>query len=319
MTDQYDTIEKTVPTFYFIGVTTGQSSIMKVFPHWTKALGLPDVVMEGVDIALNADPEVYRQAVAQIKYDPNSLGALVTTHKLNLLEAARDKFDFLDNNAQVTAEVSSISKRGDRLEGHAKDPITAGLSLEAILGKGYFGKTGGHVFCLGAGGAATAMCVYFVNQLDAADRPERVVLVDVAQKRLDHLKEVLNGSEKGITFDFVLSDGAEHNDRLLAELPAKSVVINATGMGKDLPGSPLTDAAVFPEDGIVWELNYRGERLFMQQAMAQQEVRHLHVEDGWTYFVQGWSQVIAQVYGVEVTPEKFEELSQIAKDVRSRS
>ena len=41
-------------------------------------------------------------------------------------------------------------------------------------------------------------------------------------------------------------------------LPAGSLVINATGLGKDRPGSPLTDHCKFPENGLVWELNYRG-------------------------------------------------------------
>ena len=31
----------TQPTFYFIGVTTAQSSIMRVFPAWARHLGLP--------------------------------------------------------------------------------------------------------------------------------------------------------------------------------------------------------------------------------------------------------------------------------------
>jgi len=37
------------PTFYFIGVTTGKSSIMKVFPEWAEFLGLGDVVIKGID------------------------------------------------------------------------------------------------------------------------------------------------------------------------------------------------------------------------------------------------------------------------------
>ena len=36
------------PTFYFIGVTTGQSSIMKVFPKWAEIMGL-DAEMKGID------------------------------------------------------------------------------------------------------------------------------------------------------------------------------------------------------------------------------------------------------------------------------
>ena len=125
-------------TMYFIGVTTGKSSIMKVFPLWMKVLGRPEVMMEGVDCKIHDDPEVYRKAVAQIKYDPNSFGALVTTHKIDLLTAARDMFDYLDPYAMITDEVSSISKLEGRLEGHAKDPITAGASLDAIIEPGYF-------------------------------------------------------------------------------------------------------------------------------------------------------------------------------------
>ena len=38
------------PTFYFIGVTTGQSSIMRVFPKWAELLGL-DAQIKGIDSA----------------------------------------------------------------------------------------------------------------------------------------------------------------------------------------------------------------------------------------------------------------------------
>ena len=34
----FQVVTKTVPTFNFIGVTTGKSSIMKVFPLWMKEL-----------------------------------------------------------------------------------------------------------------------------------------------------------------------------------------------------------------------------------------------------------------------------------------
>jgi shikimate 5-dehydrogenase len=117
---------RTVPTMYFIGVTTKQSSIMRVFPRWMEALGRPEVVISGVDLKLHDTDEAYRNAVEQIKYDPLSLGALVTTHKIDLLAAAGDLFDELDPYAQLCNEVSCISKQDGRLEGHAKDPISAG-------------------------------------------------------------------------------------------------------------------------------------------------------------------------------------------------
>jgi len=53
-------------------------------------LGRPEIVMEGIDLDIHDSAQAYRAAVAQIKYDELSLGALVTTHKIDLFEAARD-------------------------------------------------------------------------------------------------------------------------------------------------------------------------------------------------------------------------------------
>ncbi|MGB3990266.1 MAG: hypothetical protein WBL32_06995, partial [Acetivibrionales bacterium] len=100
----------TQPTFYFIGVTTSKSSIMKVFPLWAKALGLKDAVIKGIDIEIHAKPEVYREVVQFIKDDELSLGALVTTHKIDLYNAAKDLFDYLDPYATMFSELSCISK-----------------------------------------------------------------------------------------------------------------------------------------------------------------------------------------------------------------
>jgi shikimate 5-dehydrogenase len=116
-------IPATERTIYFIGTTTGQSSIMKVFPRWAEALKL-NAVIKGIDFVPDEGAPRYREAVRFIKGDPLSLGALVTTHKVNLLKASRDLFDELDPCAETLGEISSISKRHGRLCGHAKDPIT---------------------------------------------------------------------------------------------------------------------------------------------------------------------------------------------------
>ena len=50
-------------------------------------------------------------------------------------------------------------------------------------------------------------------------------------------------------------------------------MIHATGMGTDTPASPVTDDGLFPLHGVAWEINYRGELDFWQQAMAQKDRR----------------------------------------------
>lgn len=316
MKESFDIIAKKVPTFYFIGVTTGKSSIHKVFPLWMQELGRPEIVMEGIDCKIHDEPTAYRQAVAQIKYDPLSLGALVTTHKIDLLTAARDMFDYLDPYAQITDEVSSISKADGRLEGHAKDPITAGLSLDAIIGEGYFGRTGGDVLCFGAGGSAIATLLHLINKKDPADRPHRFIFVNRSPGRLIHAKEMVGKLNTNIQVEYIHNADPAVNDQLMEKLPDYSIVINATGMGKDTPGSPITWEGKFPRYGIAWEFNYRGELDFLHQAEAQVSSRHLKVEDGWLYFVHGWTQVVAQVLHFDLTPELFNRFERAAASVR---
>ena len=155
-------------TMYFIGVTTHRSSIMKVFPRWADYLGLGDVAMQGMNFQWHDAPENYRRAVEFIKRDPLSCGALVTTHKLDLLHACRDQFDRLDEFAQLMGEVSSISKDDGQLIGHAKDPITSGLALEAFLPERHWERTGAEALVLGAGGSAIAITWHMLQKKHGA-------------------------------------------------------------------------------------------------------------------------------------------------------
>jgi shikimate 5-dehydrogenase len=311
-------VKKTVPTFYFIGVTTGKSSIMKVFPLWMKVLGREEVVMEGVDCKIHGEPEAYRKAVAQIKFDPMSLGALVTTHKIDLLTAARDMFDYLDPYALITDEVSSISKLDGRLEGHAKDPLSSGASLDAIIEKDYFAKTGGDVLCFGAGGSAIATLLHLINKKDKGDRPKRYTFVNRSQGRLDHAKAMVSGLKTDIAIEYICNSDPIVNDKIMEKFPPYSVIINATGMGKDTPGSPITWDGKFPMNSISWEFNYRGELDYLHQSLAQVESRKVKVEDGWLYFVHGWTQVVSQVLHFDLTPAVFDKLNQAASTVRGK-
>jgi shikimate dehydrogenase len=66
----------------------------------------------------------------------------------------------------------------------------------------------------------------------------------------------------------------------------------------------------------VWELNYRGDLRFLAQARRQQDERRLEIHDGWRYFLHGWSEVIAEVFHLELTPERFDRLAETADSQR---
>ncbi|MBZ4689161.1 MAG: shikimate dehydrogenase [Cereibacter sp.] len=309
---RYTPAEK--PTLYFIGVTTAKSSIMKVFPAWAEELGLGDVQIKGMDFPLHADPEAYRAAVAFIRDDPQSLGALVTTHKIDLFNACRDMFDVIDPFAQLMKETSCISKQDGRLICHAKDPISSGLSIDGFLGPDYFARTGAEVFSIGAGGSTIALTWHLMRKERGADVPSRIVVSNRSEHRLDEIRGIHAQIPTDAALDYVLAPAPADNDAVLPRLKRGSLVINATGLGKDAPGSPLTDAAVFPEGAVVWDLNYRGDLVFLDQARAQQAERGLTVVDGWTYFIHGWTQVIAEVFHIEIGTDEatIDRLTRIA-------
>ena len=303
----------TAPTLYFIGVTTGQSSIMKVFPKWADALGLKDAVIKGIDFAPHSSAEEYREAVTFIKNDPLSHGALVTTHKIDLFNTCKDLFEYVDPYAERLGEVSSISKKGGKLCAHAKDPISSGLALENFVPANYWTQYDGDVLLLGAGGSTLAMSVYFAQEQFGANVPKRIIIANRSVPRLESAQAILDGINPKIHFEYIHNPTPADNDKTLASLKPHSLIVNATGLGKDGPGSPLTDDCVFPEDSLVWEINYRGDLLFKRQAEAQAQSRRLHVEDGWIYFIHGWTQVISEVFQIDIKGELLEKLSEIAK------
>lgn len=306
----------TQPTLYFIGVTTGKSSIMRVFPVWARHLGLKDVVIKGMDFPLHADPAAYVEAVAFIKADPVSLGALVTTHKLDLFRACREMFDEIDPHAAAMHETSCLSKRGGRLICHAKDPISSGLALDSFLPPRHFARTRAEVLAMGAGGSTIAMTWHLTQPSRKSNLPSRVIVSDRDPARLKDIRRIHAAAPPAVPTDYVLAETNETNDRLLGSLRPGSLAINATGLGKDRPGSPLTDAAVFPEHGIAWDLNYRGDLVFLRQARGQQVARSLQVEDGWTYFIHGWTQAIAEVFAIDIPTSgpAFDAISRLASE-----
>ena len=328
---------------------------MRVFPEWARALSL-DAQIKGIDLPLHAPDDMYRDVALYIKNDPLSLGALVTTHKLDMFRACRDIFDYADPYAERLGEVSSLSKRGSVFRAHAKDPVSSGRSLAEFVPDGFWAEHGGEVLVLGAGGSALAMSLYlsqadsgrgaqprYSDVIDAnrtisdytgiaaspqnnigsslsrvsghGDAPRRITIANRSAPRLETAKIALAGLNTGTEFRFVHGPSPVDNDRLISNLPPYSLIVNATGLGKDAPGSPTTDAVDYPESSLVWEINYRGDLIFMRQARAQAARKHLRVEDGWRYFIHGWTQVIEEVFNIEIDNARLGELSEIAARV----
>lgn len=309
--DQF--IPPTSPTLYFVGVTTGKSSIMEVFPRWAKQLGI-DADIRGIDLELHAPAEHYRTTVEFLRDAAFAKGALVTTHKLDLYDAAHDLFDYIDPHAQLMSEISCISKRDDELRCHAKDPITGGLAVDAIMPAGAWTGSDAEALFIGAGGSTVAITWHLMQGSRGDDRPARIHVANRSRPRLEHIQAVHEQIGADVPVEYHHCPDPTDTDAVVASLPPGSLVVNATGLGKDAPGSPITHAVDFPVGTIVWDLNYRGDLVFLDIAEVAPEAKQVRVEDGWIYFMHGWLQVIGEVFDVD-TPTNgpdFEVLSDLA-------
>lgn len=306
------------PTLYFLGVSTGSSSIQRVFPVWARELGLDEAVLRGIDLPVGAPDEQTRRIVDFLSHDELGLGMQITSHKIAVGTAARDRFAQLRPLATLMGEVSCVTKEADGLHGFAKDPVAGALALDAVVPEGYWASNDAHAVVLGAGGAGTALTWCLVREERGEQRPSALVVTDTDGDRLEHLASIARQVGGDVPFELVQVASTDDTDAVLAAQPAGSLVVNATGLGKDLPGSPIGEDAPLPQDAIAWDLNYRGDLRFLATAIRQSESRGVRAEDGWSYFVHGWLQAVKEVFRVDVPTSgpEFDRLSRLARSAR---
>lgn len=265
----------------FVGVSTGESLVHDAMALWQPLLPV-EVDVRGVDIDLAADDETYRTLLRGLRDDPSVLGAVVTAHKVRLFQAGRAEFASLDPVAVACREVNAIRRGSDGLMGWARDPVSVGRVVDRI-----WPDSQGEVVCLGSGGTAVALAHHLLST--RAD--VRVVCADPSPAAVEQLVRMAPHRVTGHV-------GRGPWDQLVEGAPPRSLVVNATGMGKDRPGSPVTREARMPPSSVVWELNYRGDLPFLHQGREQAEQSRLNVHDGWQLFCHGWAAALSVVLGM---------------------
>jgi shikimate 5-dehydrogenase len=286
---------------WFVGVSTGGSLIHRAMPLWQASLP-SECSIRGVDVDLDAPDDEYVELLDALRRDDAAAGAVVTAHKVRLFRAARAQFAFLDPIALACEEVNAIRRTGPGLRGYARDPISVGRVVDRIWPEGE-----GDVICLGAGGTAVALA----HHLRDARGPLRFVCADRDEAALAQLARLAGRPIIGH-----LGEGPW--DDLIAAAPPRSLVVNATGLGKDRPGSPTSDRVAFPRRAVVWELNYRGDLRFLRQAWRQARTADLAVHDGWGLFCHGWAAALGAVLDIADDANLGERFAEAAKQIRPR-
>jgi shikimate dehydrogenase len=307
----------------FVGVSTSGSLAHAVFDSWAAELGQP-WTLRGIDVPADAPPAAFRGLVSAMRANPAVQGAVITAHKLRVYRACGQDLERRDWLAEVTHEINALAT-GQALGGYARDALSLARVLPTLIrSAGAVTARDLHVLCLGAGGAATALLLALHLDTDPggdrpasprprADPPASVTFTDVDPRALADLRSV--AARAGIAesrLSFIRVREPADSDVLVARLPSPAVVINATGLGKDAAGSPVTGAARFGPAVLAWDLNYRGDLLFLRQAAAAGAA----TMDGWDYFVAGWAGGLTAIAQTAFTTDVLTRFTQAAAPYR---
>ena len=231
---------------------------------------------------------------------------VVTAHKAGLYEETAAELDELDELAVLCREVSVVRRDGDRLVG--------------VADRAEIGRAGArrHRLAVPLGGDRRRAAPFrrrghgdgFARAPLCAGRSGRAGgLVDVRPERAASLRDSLALWRPGLK---VRTRSPEEAVAVLRGLPPGSLIVNATGLGKDGPGSPVPLPAVWPAGAVVWDLNYRGELTFLEDARRA----GLEAHDGWRLFLHGWSEALGCLLDRRLSDPELAALEQAALAAR---
>ncbi len=297
--------------FAFVGVTTRSSAVVGLFRAWCDILGVNWTLVHW-DLAVDSPPNAYDRIVADFR-SLDVLGGLVTTHKANLFSSKWRAFDLLEPLSTILNEIGVVFKREGELCGGVSDVESGSVILASLTSSKVWLEGNRHAYILGAGGAGLA-ALWNLGYRGVGEA-KQITIVDPDPYRREMAKRI--SSDSSFLCHVTVTAGVDGQaDECINGSEHGSLVINATGLGKDRAGSPVSSEFVFPCAATVWDFNYRGELEFLKLAESQAALRGLVIHDGFDYFACGWSFVMSRVAGRPWSLEVFSQFLSVAAAAR---
>lgn len=209
---------------------------------------------------------------------------MVTSWKSALYAAAAQEFDELDARAVQCREINAIRRSDGRIVGSARDPVSVGRVVDAI-----WPDRAADLLCLGSGGTAIALA----RHLRERGQRGRSTFLDRDPTRAEHFTAVTGVPAEA---------GPGPYDEAVARQRPGTLVVNATGSGKDGDAEPVSPAVLFPTGSVFWDLNYRGDLRTLAAARSQSARRGIVAHDGLALFCHGWAAALTAVLDLPEDP-----------------
>ncbi|WP_158691059.1 hypothetical protein [Streptomyces sp. 351MFTsu5.1] len=300
----------------FLGVNSQGSAALFNFPRWMHALGFT-AQLEAVDLPVGSSSAEIRKTISRISQDSEIRGAIVTTHKISVHEYGRDMIHILAPQSQALGEVGLLRRAADgTLQGYAHDVESMAHALEDLFRTPWPGVENRDVFIIGAGGAGTALA-YVLSSLNS-EQPVTVTVADNDLRRVEILRAKLANWVDGRLV--TVTEMSCHSE-FIENMNFGSIIVNASGSGKDWPGNPLSSAVKFPRGAVLWDLNYRflpqSEPTFLETGLRQAASRQLRLLDGWNLFLWSWAVALNALFDLHDPIIAFRAVKRVSDNWRN--
>lgn len=286
------------PTVYIVGTSPLPEALLDVYPKWARRFGHRSTAIETFTAPSEANGAAYQQFIEFLRDEYNAVGAVMVSQASPMFEHTQALFDTSDDDVELLGEIGVAVRAPGTLAALAPAKSAAHQAYEYTFGEdsdppealiiGATPQARALALALSTSASKCRVCLTTLDGKSMTDMRQRVAeLPDNQRPELRHVESQL-----------------EH-DRLVTLLPPGSLVVNATGpVDKDTP-SPVGPAALFPENGLVWDLEAVGiSSPFLDKARQQRRERGLRLADGPAFQQLQWLTAAAAVFGA--TPDRAE-------------
>jgi hypothetical protein len=283
------------PTVYVVGERSDDDALRSLIDIALKTLKTGPCTIEDLQTAPNVS-DADRSAILEFLQDEyNARGAFIAGQASQFLDEASDAYDEIDDSCLLLGEVGVVVRRPGQLRAAAPRLEAATLAADLILP-----ADTPELLILGAGPDARAVAAAITMGACNA-RPQKVTIASTDAKGLADVRQRIAGQVKQGELEIRHVESPTEHDRLLALMPPRSAVIDAS-RSEYGANAAVGSAALFPTQGIICDLlSPAGKSRILAEAVQQRSASELTIHDDRIYTLERRVAILQTMFGDEAT------------------
>lgn len=283
------------PTIYVVGAQPSDAPFRSLIELGAKTLDGGSVTIE--DLTTAPDVSVAdRAAILEFLQDEyNARGAFIAGQAPLFLDESSDAYDEMDDACRLLGEVGVIVRRPGTLRAAAPRLQAATRTIDRILP-----DDTQEILIFGAGPDARAVAAAIVMGACKA-RPQKVTIASANAKGLADVRQRIESRVSQGELEVRHVESPTEHDRLLALMPPRSAVIDASQSEYGV-NAAVGSAALFPAQSVICDfLSPAGKSRILAEAVQQRDGSELTIYDSRTYRLERRVAMVETMFGAEAS------------------